>query len=167
MKTKLWGEIYKILPTWASVAIKKFVTRVLKLKTIVKNTLVLVGLKVFVRPCWCCARALARGSPTSVMHYDNKDPFVNFTVNERGNRFLKRAKTGLHSQQSSEGWALQATGRLQILQCEVLREKRIFNPTRWVWAACLLVEPSLVLARNTNKGEVRGFTRETKKIGYF
>lgn len=68
------------------------------------------------------------------------------------------AKTGLHSQQSSEGGALQATGRLQILQCEVLREKRkklgIFNSPRWVRAACLLVEPSLVLARNTNKGEV-------------
>jgi hypothetical protein len=93
------------------------------------------------------------------MHYDDNNPFVNFTVNERGNRFLKRAKTGLHSQQSSEGRALQATGRLQILQCEVLREKRkrfgIFNPPRWMSAACLLVEPSLVLARNTNKGELQ------------
>jgi hypothetical protein len=38
MKTKLWGEIYKILPSGASVAIKKFVARILKLKIIVKNT---------------------------------------------------------------------------------------------------------------------------------
>jgi len=77
------------------------------------------------------------------------------------------AKIGLHSQQSSEGRALQATVRLQILQCEVLREKRkrlgIFDPPRWMRAACLLVEPSLVLARNTNKGELTA--HDEKKWG--